>query len=461
MRALSRLTRRQALRLGSTALAGAALVDVAGCGSSGGSRRGDTLTMWSWSGADVLHAGFHAVQQAYPAEFKNVKLSTQIMAGGDQSVAQQLTLQLAAHEPLPDIVMLDYLEVPELAAAGVLADLSSILDPVADDLYAGAHAVTSYRGRKVAAPYELKSKLFYYREDLFAKAGIDVAAIRTTDDLIQAGHRFRAKFPKQHMMGVSPALDTSQAGEVMSAFPDPSFADPSGHYHVTRNPCFRQTLDFEKQLLKANIGYVVAGFTAGWPPAIKNGSICSFLTAQWMKVYLPQYAGAEQVHRWNAVLWPRLDPLPDQRYGSDDGGAVWVVPDGAPNRELAISYLRRALLDRTGAIALFQQTGQLPLLRSARSAALDVLRSTRKPAGMSQADWLQSPQHFFRPDYFETEFNSYDFVRAFTFDPNAINETSIFAAAVGDAYNGSTSIEKALKSAEDAMRNQIGNPYLA
>jgi multiple sugar transport system substrate-binding protein len=148
----NRLSRRQLLRAGAATVAGAALVGAAGCGTSAGSRRGDTLTMWSWSGADVLHAGFRAVQRAYPAEFKNVSLSTQIMAGGDQSVAQQLTLQLAAHEPLPDIVMLDYLEVPELAAAGVLADLSGILDPVADDLYDGAHAVTSYQGRKIAAP---------------------------------------------------------------------------------------------------------------------------------------------------------------------------------------------------------------------------------------------------------------------------------------------------------------------
>jgi ABC-type glycerol-3-phosphate transport system substrate-binding protein len=376
-------------------------------------------------------------------------------------VSQHLTLRLAAHEPLPDIVMLNYLGVPELAAADVLADLSGIIDPVRQDLYDGARTVISYGGKTIAVPYTLKSKLFYYREDLFQQAGIDPAALRSITDFIDAGRRFHDKFPDRHMIGVGPTLDNGQTGEIMSAFPQGRYASRSGNFEVTSNPCFAQTLQFQKQLFDSGIGLPIASFSADWPPAIKNGRLGAFMTAQWMKTYLPEYAGAAQAGRWKAILWPTLDPLPDQRYGSDQGGAVWIVPKGAPNRALAMEYLRSGLLDRDGSVDFFRATAQPPLLRSAQGNTLDYLKNKRKPAHTSRTEWLQQPENFFGLEYFPIEFDSYNYARTFEFDPNAAIENDMLNTAASEAYTGGRSIPDALKSAETAMKNQIGNPYLA
>lgn len=453
------LTRRTVLKA-AAALAGT-VTPLSACAQASGSRNGKpVLTMWSWSAPDVLRAGFDSAKKTFPSRFRNVEFSTQLF-DDSVDVAQHLALRIAAHEPLPDVVMLNYLGVPELAAADVLADLGEIVNPVRDDLYEGARTVVAYRGKTIAVPYELKSKLFYYRDDLFQKAGIDPAGLRTVEDFIDAAHRFHTKFPKQYMIGTSPVLDNGETGEIMSAFPNGRFADQSGNYELTTNPCFSKTLSFQKQLKDSEIGLPIESFSADWPAAIKAGRICGFMTAQWMKVYLPEYAGAEQAHRWKARPWPALAPLPDQRYGSDQGGAVWVVPKGAPNQQLAIEYLHSALLDPKGSVPFFQATAQAPLLRSAQGNTMDYLAHKRKPDGTSRNEWLQLPQNFFGLDYYPTEFDSYNYARTFAFDPNASIENDMLNTAASSAYTGQTKISDALESAQNAMKNQIGNPYLA
>lgn len=456
----SHFSRRSVLKMSATLGAGG-LVALSGCTARAASPEiGRKLQMWSWSQAEVLESGFEAVKKQGSKELHNVDFGVQLFASSDD-VLQHLTLNLAAHETLPDIAMVNYLVVPELAAAGVLADLGEIIDPVRGDLYDGAHTVISYGGKAIAVPYELKSKLFFYREDLFQQAGIDPTAIESVSDLIAAGHRYHSKFPKSFIMGVDPEFDNGTAGMVWSGFPNGRFANASGVYEVDTNPCFAQTIAFTKQLLDARIGLPVATFSADWPPAIKNGVIGAFLTAQWMKTYLPGYAGSGQAGRWKAMLWPKLDPLPDQRYGSDQGGAVWIVPNGAPNRDVAIEYLRSSLLDPAGALSYFRTTAQPPLLRSARDNSLDYLQGLRRPAGTSKDEWLQQPQNFFGADYFPVEFQSYDFARTFAFDPNASAENDLLTTAAGPAYTGQVSIGSALASAQRAMANQLGNPYLA
>ncbi len=457
----TKISRRDALKYGAVSAATLALAACGGSGSTGssGSSNGGTLNVWIWAGAALQQKAFNAVAAAYPSAFKNVKLNITTIANGDAGVAQQFSLALAAHKNIPDFMMLNYTEVPQFAGVGVLEDLSKIINPVKDDLYAGAQQISTYNGAYVTVPWQLKSKLFYYRADLFEQAGIDVNKIVTADDFIAAGHQFHAKFPKQYILNLGQQPVGYWYGEIMSAFPNLSFADKSGNYQLTTNPAFAQTYTFLKQIHDLGIAYPIDDFTADWPAAIKNGSICGFLIASWMQDFLPGYATAAQASKWQVKTWPQLFSGADEKYGSDAGGSVWVVPTGAPNKDLAIEYLTRLMLDKQGSLASYNATGNPPLLKSVQPTVLDSINNSKQPASVSSADWLALPQNFFGKSYFPTLFSSYDLVKAFGYDPAATKEFTIFEQWANKVVQGKADVNAGLAGAQHDMQTQIGNPY--
>ncbi|MBO0793440.1 MAG: extracellular solute-binding protein [Ktedonobacteraceae bacterium] len=453
----TRISRREALKMGAATTIALTLAACSGGGSSGSNS--NTLNMWVWSGAPLQQTAFKALTAAYPNDFKNVKLNVSTPSNGDQGVAQQLTLALAAHKNVPDFLMLNYTEVPQFAEKGVLEDISKIVSPVKNDLYTGVEGISAYNGTYFAFPWQIKSKLFYYRADLFEQAGIDVDAITTADDFIAAGRKFHEKFPKQYIINIG----TQPAGylhhETLSAFPNASFADRSGTYNLTTNPAFATSLNFIKQLHDSGIAYPIDDFTADWPAAIKNGSICGFLIANWMKNFLPGYATVAQTGKWKAKNWPTLFSEADQRYGSDAGGSVFVVPTTAPNKSLALEYLTRMRLDKQGALAVFNAIGNPPIMKSTQADVLDAIENTKKSDSISQDQWQNLPQNFFGKDYFPTEFASYNFTKSFGYDPSAIKQFAIYQQWANKAVQGKVSVNDALAGAQRDMQSQIGNPY--
>jgi multiple sugar transport system substrate-binding protein len=454
----TKISRRTALKYGA---ATAATLALAACGANGGAGNtgSTTLQMWIWAGPSIQQSAFKAVAATYPKDFKNVKLNVTVIPNGDPGVAQQLSLALAAHKNLPDLLMLNYTEVPEFAEAGVLEDLSHLINPVKNDLYTGALGVSTYNGTYVTIPWQLKSKLFYYRADLFEQAGINPATIVTVDDFITAGHQFHAKFPKQYILNLGQQPVNYLYGELFSAFPNTSFADRSGQYDLTTNPAFSESLGFLKSIHDSGIAYPIDDFTADWPAAIKNGTICGFLIANWMQDFLPGYATSAQAGKWQATYWPKLFPDADERYGSDAGGSVWVVPTGGANKNLALEYLNALCLDKQGSLASFNATGNPSLLKSVQSSMLDSINNNQKPASTTEEQWMTLPQNFFGKSYYPTQFASYDLVKVFNYDPAATKEFAILDQWGNKLVQGKASVAEALAGAQHDMQTQVGNPY--
>jgi len=454
----TKISRRDAFKIGAASAVTWALASCGASGSGSGSNAG-TLQLWIWAGATQQQSAFNALSAAYPSDFKNVKMNITTIANGDVGVAQQLSLALAAHKNVPDFLLLNCTEVPQFAEAGVLEDLSSIVNPVKSDLYAGANQMSTYKGRIVAVPWQINSKLFYYRADLFEQAGINVDAINTVDDFIAAGQKFHAKFPKQYIMNIGTQPVGYLFQELLSGFPNLAMADSSGNYTVTTNPGFAETFNFLKTIRSSGIAFPIDDFTADWPSAIKNESICGFLIADWMKGFLPGYATSAQAGKWKAKVWPTLFTDSDQRYGSDSGGSVIVVPTASPHKDLVLNYISKLRLDKQGSMTAFNATGVAPLMKSIQPQVVSAINSAQKPASATTEQWLTMPQNFFGKDYYPTEFASYDLVRKFSYDPAAIKEFTILEQWANNAIQGKVSVENALAGAQHDMQTQIGNPY--
>jgi hypothetical protein len=99
------------------------------------------------------------------------------------------------------------------------------------------------------------------------------------------------------------------------------------------------------------------------------------------------------------------------------------------------------------------------LTKSAKPDVLDYVKNAKKPADMKDADWAAQAQNFFGKDFPEIEFNSYDSVKVFPYDPSASKEFDILNQWLQKYLSGDTPLDQALAKAQSDMEGQIGNPY--
>jgi ABC-type glycerol-3-phosphate transport system substrate-binding protein len=463
----TKLSRRDALKAGAVAAAGAGLTLAEPVSRVSAAPRVNspvTLNAWTWGTPIEVQSALKTLQSVYPSDFNNVSLNVSVQSG-DFQVADAFRLALSSHKNLPDIMQLNYTQVPEFAQAGVLRDLSDVINPIKNDLYAGALQIAQYDGKYVAFPYQIKSKLFFYRGDRFAQAGISMSDMATLDGFFNAGQKFHAKFPKSYIINFGPQPAQYWMGEILSAYPTARMADSSGNYQLTSNKAFTDMFAFFKRIHDSGIAWPVDDFTTDWPAGFKNGIIGGDLVASWMSLpqFLASYATTAQVGKWNVGPWPALAPMANQKYGAEAGGAVWVIPQGAKNMDVAVNFLTKWHIDPKGAIAIFQSRGTTPKVKSVTAEVLGLIAHAKKPASMSQNDWLLLPQNFYARTngmpYLAVELASYDWLRVFPYDPQATKEFTILQQAMNSLLTGKVSVAQALAQAQSDMQSQIGNPY--
>jgi ABC-type glycerol-3-phosphate transport system substrate-binding protein len=456
--AQSTLTRRNVLRL--SALSSIAL-GLAACSDSNSSGKPTgTLNVWTWSSAAQVQATFKAMQATYPSTFRHAKINVQTAAADDASLAEKLNLTFTSHGQLPDIIKLDYNELAMFAGLGVLEDLTQAFGPYQSDLYTGAKVISNYNGKAFAFPAYMNGKLFYYRKDIFNRTKIDPAGITDLDTYIAAGKKL-VSAAGTHIINIGPNVDLYKWGMVASAYPGVTFTTKSDNYaNIGSNPVFAKVFEFWRAIDASGIAYPANDFDNDWAPAIHGNKICSFLSATWMTAYLPQYATLSQKGLWVAAPWPKFTPdFADQTFGSDVGGAIYVVPKNAPNKDMAVEFLTKARLDPKGSMAVFKATGVVSNNRSNYDPTIQYFNSATKPAGMSEADWQAQPAQYFGVDYYKQMFASFDRIRTTEYSPKDIEQMNILDQWFVKVVSGSTTVAGALQGMRQAMQGQVGNPY--
>lgn len=206
--------RRGVLRLGGAAAAGIGALStlgLTGCSGSGdlagggGGKAGDArkgkISVWSWQGpAAELKALVPDFNKAYP----DIQVTVEDI--GNPAIWDKITAGMAAGgQGLADVLHIgvDYLPGYVERFPGGLADLAPLGATAHKDAFApGLWGTVSPDGKKVnALPWEANSAGFYYRADLFEKAGIDVDALQTWDETIEAGKKLKAK-TGAHLLGI-------------------------------------------------------------------------------------------------------------------------------------------------------------------------------------------------------------------------------------------------------------------
>ncbi len=396
-----------------------------------------TLTWFVWATLDIPKQLSEVVFSSFPELRDKVEIKGQLFAS-DVVLMQKLRLMKASGEPMPDICMMQSFMLPELVRSNTLEDVSKVLKPYKSKMTVGAYKLVSYQNKQYAFPYQLKPLVWVYREDMFAKAGIDPENIKTTNEFIAAGKKLQKIYPQSYIWHLSSSSPKATFLTMILSGNGARFTDNNGNYIVDKDSGVRKAFLDLKKIYDSGVCMDVVDDSTDYQQAFANGTIASDLTGAWIKNNIPKYAPAQE-GKWAEALWPKIGGAVG---GSDAGGSMWGVPKNAPHKKEAIEFLSKLTLTNEGALGSFNARKIYPSLLSAANDPL-----------------VKSPDPFFGASLPVTEAKAIENFKVFNYSPKYSSEIQITNQYFSKYIQGKMTLDKALKAANMDLQTQIGNAY--
>ena len=382
--------------------------------------------------ADVLAAN--------PDLAEKYEISWVLGGEGDGECAEKIRLALSAGENLCDFCVLNYTQVPEFAREEVLMDISDAVAPYEDTMTASGKNLSQYDGKTIAVPFEVKTKVWFYRSDIFEECGVNVEDIKNVDDFIAAGKKIQETYPNSYMwnFGAQPAayqyyLTLSGNGA--------SFFDEDGEYNIASDAGVRAMLEDYKKMYDAGIIADISDWTPDWESALADGTILTQPCAGWLgqDIFLPTYSG--EGNEWKVTTWPVIGGTDA---GSDAGGSVYAVPAFSAHPEEAAEFIAATCLGEEGSKVVFHMTGSLPQNTNALN---------------DESLFADQAEGYFGDTFVNAQIAALDKFGTFNYSPNASSEQTIVVEYFRKAVCGELTIDEALEAAQEDLQTVIGNAF--
>lgn len=398
------------------------------------------LSWMSWGHARPQEIRSQALEAAFPELAARYEIEAVIGGKDTGAVMEKMRLALAANDNLPDIFQTSSMFFPEMAAAGILEDVSALYEKYDGQLLDGMKELCTYEGRQYAFPYCENTLVWIYRADVFEEAGIDATEVKTLDDFIAAGNKLRQVYPDAYMHAGN-VTDFTDYFNWCAPGNGTRVIDENGNYVFQDDENAKKLLADIKKLYDSGLVYDVASWTPDWEQGFANGKIVSYLTCNWFKdaAFLPTYA-PDTAGKWSVTVWPEMG---GGRGGSENGGAMIAVLKDSPHKDAALEVLENLCFTPEGNLAMYEASDHslTPLLTEAYN-------DPSVAAGDS----------FFGDAFWKGELESMSLYRSLEYTPAADLESKILKPYLEKYLTGELSMEDALARAAADMKSQIGNP---
>ncbi|MEU8761528.1 sugar ABC transporter substrate-binding protein [Streptomyces sp. NPDC048659] len=363
------LSRRRLLQLGgggALALALAACTgsgaDAGGSGAAGDPRKGK-ITVWSWQGPA---AELKALIPKFQKEFPGIEVTVEDI--GNPAIWDKITAGLAAGgQGLADVLHIgvDYLPGYVERFPGGLADLAPLGAPAHKDAFApGLWGTVSPDGKRVnALPWEANSAGFYYRADLFERAGIDVDALQTWDETIEAGKRLKAR-TGAHLLGIDkPASQPDAANffQMLLQLQGAFYFDLEGRITL-ESPEAVRAMTLIKTMNDAGLVSDLAGGWNALMSSLKQGTAAVLPWPTWFGGIIEEQVPAE-AGKWSVRLPPAV------RRGGPTAATVnsthLAVAGSSRHQAAAWTFVEYALTRPASQVSAYRGKGIAPALLKA------------------------------------------------------------------------------------------------
>ncbi|MED7953079.1 sugar ABC transporter substrate-binding protein [Streptomyces sp. BE303] len=329
-------SRRRALRAAATATAAALCVSLlAACGSDAKSSAGAddgkpvTLTFWGWA------KGTKEVVAAFNAGHPNIQITFEEIPAGNAGGYAKLSNAVKAGNA-PDVFNVEYPQLPDFVSQGAVQDISKL---VGADLKARylpqATELTSLGGRTWALPLDAAPQAFYYRKDLFEKAGI--TAPKTWDEFRTAAQKLKTAQPDARIATFFPddpttfeAMAWQNGARWFTAADDAWKADLTG-------PETKKVSAYWQQLIDEDLVHVQPSFSQQWTASLQKGETAGYLGASWGGGVLKSNLGTtpDINGKWAVAPMPTWDGNPASGML---GGTTFAVSKDSKKAKAAVEF---------------------------------------------------------------------------------------------------------------------------
>lgn len=409
-----------AVALGSTALAA--------CGSEDDKAESGpvSLTYWTWTPGmdkvvDLWNKG--------PGKKDRITVTVKKQASGDTLVTKILTAHKA--KKAPDLVQAEYQALPTLVSNDALADIAKDVGDAKGEFAPGVWQQTTLGTDAVyAVPQDIGPMMFYYREDLFKKYGLEVPT--TWEQFAETARALKKKAPETDLTTFSANDSGLFAGLAQQA---------GAKWWTTSGEKWKVAIDDEATRKVASFwgGLVKEGaidnqpmYTPAWNKALNTGKQIAWVSAVWAPGTLTT-AAPDTKGKW------AMAPLP-QWSGSEDvtgswGGSSTAVTTDSAHRSAAAEFAAWLNTDGEALNALAKESGIYPASTSAQLAGA----FTTPPAYFSN-----------QPDFYTKAAEIAKTTAPSAWGPNVNVAYNTFKDAFGPAAKNRSDFAAALRTVQDA-----------
>ncbi|MFB6836970.1 ABC transporter substrate-binding protein [Streptomyces sp. NPDC056361] len=328
-------SRRRALRA-SAAVTVAALCGtlLAACGGDSDNASADdgkpvTLTFWGWA------KGTQEVVAAFNADHPDIQIKFEEIPSGNNGGYAKISNAVKAGNA-PDIFNVEYPQLPDFVSQGAVQDISGLVDDGLKAKYLPqANELTSLGGKTWALPLDVAPQAFYYRKDLFQKAGITVP--KTWDEFRTAAEKLKAAQPKTRIATFFP--DDPTTFEAM-AWQNGArwFAAENDAWKVNlTGPETNKVSDYWQKLINDDLVQVHPSFSQQWTASLQKGETAGYLGASWgagvLKANLGTSPGMDG--NWAVAPMPTWDGAPASGML---GGTTFAVSKDSKKAKAAVEF---------------------------------------------------------------------------------------------------------------------------
>lgn len=399
-----------------------------------------TLTGMCWGSTGQYEQLIADVFAAMPELAEKYEVNWVLAGSGDNDSAEKIRLALMSGENLCDFCVLNYTQIPEFARAEALVDIGETVKAYEDVMAESAKSLVQYEGTVVGVPFEVKTKVWFYRADIFEECGVNVEDIVDTDSFIAAGLKIQETYPNSYMWNLGPNVAAYSFYLTLSGN-GASFFDADGNYTIASDEGTRLMLEDYKKMIDAGVIANISDWTPDWESALADGTILTQPCAAWLgqDIFLPTYSGEGNV--WKVTTWPVIGGTDA---GSDAGGSVMVVPTFSANAEAAADLIASICLSEEGSKIVFKTNGSLP---------------QNTEALKDEELFAESAKGYFGDTFVNAQMAAFDKFGVFNYSPNASAEQDIVCEYFIKAIYGEMSIDDALNAAQADLELMIGNAF--